>query len=43
MAKGVKFMETGPELETNHNVQNLWKNLNPDLAKRRRCWGLKVE
>jgi hypothetical protein len=43
MAKGVKFMETGPELETNHNVQNLWKNYNPDLAKRRRCWGLKVE
>jgi hypothetical protein len=43
IAHGVQFMETGPELETNKNVQNLWKNYNPDLAKRRRCWGLKVE
>ena len=39
---GVKFMETGPELESNHNVQNLWKNYNPELVKRRRCWGLRV-
>ena len=39
---GVKFMETGPELESNHNVQNLWKNYNPGLVKRRRCWGLRV-
>lgn len=43
IAKGVKFIETGPELETNRNVQNLWKNYNPDLVKRHRCWGLKVE
>jgi len=39
----VKFIETGPELETNRNVQNLWKNYNPELVKRHRCWGLKVE
>lgn len=43
IAKGVKFIETGPELEENHNVQNLWKNYNPELVKRHRCWGLKVE
>ena len=43
IARGVKFMETGPELEENHNVQNLWKNYNPELVKRHRCWGLKVE
>ncbi len=43
IAKGVKFLETGPELETNRNVQNLWKNFEPQLVKRRRCWGLKVE
>lgn len=43
IAKGVKFIETGPELEHNHNVQNLWKNYNPELVKRHRCWGLKVE
>lgn len=42
IAKGVKYLETGPELETNRNVQNLWKNYNPKLVKRRRCWGIKV-
>ena len=40
---GVKYLETGPELETNDNVQNLWKNYERELVKRRRCWGLKVE
>ncbi len=40
---GIKYLETGPELETNHNVQNLWKNYNPQLVKIHRCWGLKVE
>ena len=40
--KGVKYLETGPELEINLNVQNLWKNFNRQLVKRRRCWGLKV-
>ena len=40
---GVKYLETGPELETNDNVQNLWKNYERELAKRKRCWGLKVE
>ena len=43
IAKGVKFMETGPELENNANVQNLWKNYDAKLVKRHRCWGLKVE
>lgn len=40
---GVKRLETGPELETNKNVQNLWKNYDTELVKRRRCWGIKVE
>ncbi len=40
---GVKYLETGPELETNDNVQNLWKNFDKQLVKRRRCWGLKVD
>lgn len=43
IARGVKYLETGPELETNLNVQNLWKNFDRQLVKRRRCWGLKVE
>ncbi len=42
ISKGVKYLETGPELETNRNVQNLWKNYDPKLVKRRRCWGIKV-
>ena len=40
---GVKYLETGPELETNDNVQNLWKNYERELVKKRRGWGLKVE
>ena len=39
---GSKYIETGPELENNNNVQNLWKNYNPELVKRHRCWGVKV-
>ena len=40
---GVEYLETGPELETNHNVQNLWKNYDRTLVKRHRCWGMNVE
>lgn len=40
---GVKYVETGPELENNDHVQNLWKNFERELVKKRRCWGLKVE
>lgn len=40
---GVEYMETGPELETNHQVQNLWKNFDRELVKRHRCWGISVE
>ena len=35
---GVKYCETGPELETNSNVQSLWKNFDGRNHKRRRCW-----
>ncbi len=40
---GVKYLETGPMLEYNKHILNLWKRFNPELVKRRRCWGLKVE
>ncbi len=40
---GVKYLETGPELEENHHIQQLWKSYDPEFIKRRRCWGLKVE
>ena len=38
----VKFVEGGPQLENNRHIQNLWKNYEHELVKRRRCWGLKV-
>lgn len=40
---GVEYLETGPELEDNLNVQNLWKNYDRELVKRHRCWGLKTD
>lgn len=35
---GILYAETGPELETNHQVQSLWKHYETDNHKRRRCW-----
>ena len=35
---GVKYCETGPELEVNEAVQGLWKGFNSRQHKRRRCW-----
>lgn len=40
---GIEYLETGPELETNRNVQNLWKNYDRELVKRHRCWGIRVD
>ena len=40
---GVKYIETGPMLEENLHIQNLWKHYNHEIVKRHRCWGLKVE
>ena len=34
----VKLCETGPELETNANVQGLWKGFETRQHKRRRCF-----
>ena len=35
---GVKYCETGPELELNGEVQSLWKDFDARNHKRRRCW-----
>jgi GNAT superfamily N-acetyltransferase len=35
---GIQYAETGPELETNHQVQALWKYYDATNHKRRRCW-----
>ncbi|NLJ96850.1 MAG: GNAT family N-acetyltransferase [Clostridiales bacterium] len=34
----VQYAETGPELETNNQVQALWKHYETKQHKRRRCW-----
>lgn len=34
----IKYAETGPELETNNQVQALWKHYETKQHKRRRCW-----
>lgn len=38
IAKGVKFAETGPELEANIAIQSFWKDFDYVEHKRRRCW-----
>ncbi|TNF07953.1 MAG: hypothetical protein EP317_03940 [Bacillota bacterium] len=38
VAHGVRFAETGPELELNANMQNQWKDFEYREHKRRRCY-----
>lgn len=40
--KGVKYLETNPELEENKNIQLLWQDYNPVNHKRRRTYSLDV-
>jgi len=35
---GVKYAETGPMLETNFRIQNMWKSFDLKQHKRRRCF-----
>ncbi len=35
---GMKYAETGPELETNIQVQSMWKYFDVEQHKKRRCW-----
>ncbi|MBE6124466.1 MAG: hypothetical protein E7184_02910 [Erysipelotrichaceae bacterium] len=35
---GIKYAETGPELEDNNEVQAQWKNFERKIIRRRRCW-----
>ena len=43
LANGIKFCETGPELETNENIQSMWKTFETRQHKRRRCWIKKID
>ncbi len=38
IANGVKWSETGPELENNEYVQTLWSGFDTEQHKRRRCY-----
>lgn len=38
IANGLQYAETGPELETNKDVQSLWKYYETRQHKRRRCY-----
>ena len=40
--KGVKILETNPELEENKSVQVLWQDYNPVNHKRRRTYSLEI-
>lgn len=35
---GIRYAETGPQLEDNVKEISQWKPLNPEYLKRRRCW-----
>jgi GNAT superfamily N-acetyltransferase len=41
--KGVKYLETNPELEENKNIQLLWQDYNPINHKRRRTYSLTID
>lgn len=36
--KGIKYAETGPQLETNSKILSQWKSFEKDQHKRRRCY-----
>jgi len=40
---GVKYAETGPELEDNLKIQSQWKNYDAKIIRKRRCWIRKIE
>jgi len=40
--RGVKFIETNPELEENKNIQLLWQDYNPQNHKRRRTYSIEI-
>jgi len=41
-SKGIKFLETNPELEENKNVQVLWQDYHPVHHKSRRTYALNI-
>ena len=41
--KGVKFLETNPDLEENASIQALWQDYHPTNHKRRRTYSLEIK
>lgn len=39
---GIKWCETGPQLENNVKELSQWKPMHPSVVKRRRCWEKKI-
>ena len=39
---GIKFAETGPELETNMKVRSQWENYDAEIIRKRRCYIKKI-
>lgn len=39
---GIKYAETGPELETNYKVRSQWENYDAQLIRKRRCYLKKI-
>lgn len=40
---GIRYAETGPQLENNVKELSQWKPLNPELIKRRRCYQKEIK
>ena len=40
---GIKWAETGPQLEDNVRELTQWKPLHPEIVKRRRCWQKEIK
>lgn len=40
---GIKYAETGPELDINNRIQEQWKDFEKVQHKNRRCWKLSLE
>lgn len=38
IAKGIKYAETGPELEENYLIRSQWENYNAEIIRKRRCY-----
>ncbi len=43
LKNGVKYVYTGPELETNVQIKDQWKSFEKRINRRRRCWTREIK